>query len=248
MASTLMSRESILQPLRVLGVIPARGGSKSIPKKNIVDVGGKPLIAYTIEAAHKANLIDSCIVSTDSKEIASVAQTYGAEVPFLRPDELSTDVAGSLGVVIHALEFMENMNNTVYDAVVMLQPTTPFRKTSWIDEAIRLLSVSKFDSIVSVVDVGANHPYRMYTVDSSSELVPVAKDIEDPMMPRQDLPSVYVRSGDIYATRRSCLIEQQSLIGRSSGALIIDPEHAVNIDEPIDLAIARHKLASLDSI
>ena len=234
--------------LHALGVIPARGGSKSIQKKNIVDLGGKPLIAYTIEAAREAQLVGDFIVSTDCEEIASVANACGADVPFIRPIELATDSADSLGVVLHALAFMENRNQTKYDAVVMLQPTTPFRKASWIDDALKHLAESELDSIVSVVDVGASHPYRMYSICQNGVLAPFVDGVDDPMMPRQKLPPVYIRSGDIYATRRNCLMDQKSLIGRRSGGLIIDPEYAVNIDEPMDLEVARLKLRELGGV
>ena len=223
----------------VLGVIPARGGSKSIPQKNIVDLNGKPLIAYTIDAAKKSKLLNSCIVSTDSEDIASVASTFGAEVPFIRPSKLSNDHSDSLGVMLHALEFMENQNETVYDAVLMLQPTTPFRSVSLIDDALKYLAESDLDSVVSLVDVGANHPHRMYSLDETNELIPLLRNVRDPMKPRQKLPPFYIRSGDIYATRRSCLLEQKSLIGHRSGGVIIDPKLGVNIDEYIDLEIAR---------
>lgn len=243
-----MNEHIFSKDFRVLGVIPARGGSKSIASKNIVDLGGKPLIAYTIDAAQKAQLLDGCIVSTDCNEIASVAKACGGDVPFIRPGALATDSADSLGVVLHALEFMENKNQTRYDAVVMLQPTTPFREASWIDDALKHLAESELDSIVSVVDVGANHPYRMYSIDQNKELVPFVDGVDDPMMPRQKLPPVYIRSGDIYATRRNCLMEQSSLIGRHSGGLVIDPEYAVNIDEPMDLEVARLKLRGLGGV
>ena len=233
------------QRFRVLGVIPARGGSKSIPQKNIVDLNGRPLVAYTIEAARSAKSLDDFVVSTDCQEIASIAQAHGAGVPFIRPDELSTDFSDTFGVVLHALEFMENKSNTNYDAVVLLQPTTPLRKASWIDDAVRRLAESELDSIVSVVSVGANHPYRMYSLDHREELIPFVEGVEDPMMPRQKLPLVYIRSGDIYATRRSCLFGQRSLIGRKSGGLVIDPKYAVNIDDPTDLEVARLKLSGL---
>ena len=231
-----------LHRFRTLGVIPARGGSKSILKKNIVDLGGKPLIAHTIEAARNAILLVDLVVSTDCEEIAAVAREWGADVPFIRPKELSTDTADSLGVVRHALEFMEEKFNVSYEAVVLLQPTTPFRLPSWIDDALRRLADSTLDSVVSVVDVGANHPFRMYRLDENENLMPFVDGIEDPMMPRQRLPPVYIRSGDIYATRRSCLLEQKSLIGRHSGGLVIDPKYAVNIDEPLDLEVARLKM------
>jgi CMP-N-acetylneuraminic acid synthetase len=206
------------------------------------------LIAYTIDAAHNAQFLHGCIVSTDCEEIASVAKSCGADVPFIRPGDLATGFADSFGVVLHALEFMENKNQTRYDAVLMLQPTTPFRKASWIDAAVKHLAESELDSIVSVVDVGANHPYRMYSLDQNRELIRFVDCVDDPMMPRQKLPPVYIRSGDIYATRRNCLLEQKSLIGRRSGGLIIDPEYAVNIDEPMDLEVARLKLREIGGV
>lgn len=236
---------STTKKLNVLAVIPARGGSKSIFQKNIVDLDGKPLIAYTIAAAHCSQMIDDLIVSTDCSHIAAIAREYGADVPFIRPSELSTDAADSLGVVLHALTFMEKKIKTTYDVVIMLQPTTPFRKASWIDHALSRLAETDLDSIVSVVDVGANHPFRMYTINSNQELVSLVDSGMDPMMPRQYLPPVYIRSGDIYATRRSCLLGQKSLIGSRSGGLIIEPELSVNIDEPLDLVIARLMLQQL---
>ena len=227
---------------RTLGVIPARGGSKSIPKKNIVDVCGKPLIAHSITAAQQSKLLSYFIVSTDSEEIAMVAESYGADVPFIRPSELATDSADTFGVVLHALDFMENKLKTHFDAVILLQPTTPLRESAWIDDAIKRLQESDLDSIVSVVDVGANHPYRMYRINQNEELEPFIEGVADPMMPRQKLPQVYIRSGDIYATRRSCLLEKKSLIGSRSGGFRIDSAQAVNIDEPNDLELARLKM------
>jgi CMP-N,N'-diacetyllegionaminic acid synthase len=227
---------------RVLGVIPARGGSKSIPKKNIVDLCGKPLLAYTIDAAKASCSLSAVVVSTDCEEIAAVARQWGAAVPFMRPDHLATDDADSLGVVLHALHLLEAQEKCTYDAVVLLQPTTPFRTASWIDASVTQLAQSDLDSVISVVDVGAIHPYRMYGLNGSGCLTPFVDGVADPMMPRQKLPPVYIRSGDIYATRRQCLVDQKSLIGRRPGGFVIDPAFAVNIDEPADLEIARLKM------
>lgn len=239
-----MLESAEVRVLNVLGVIPARGGSKSIPKKNIVDLGGLPLIAYTIKAAKNSALLNDFIVSTDSEDIASIARFFGAVTPFIRPENLSNDFSDSIDVVTHALAFMEKEKKTTYDAVVLLQPTTPFRSASLIDKALRLLCKSQFDSIISVVDVGANHPYRMYTLGKNEQLISFVSDVEEPMMPRQKLPSIFIRSGDIYAVRRSCLMEQNSLIGRNPGGLVVDPGSSINIDEPIDLDLARIKLQS----
>jgi CMP-N,N'-diacetyllegionaminic acid synthase len=157
--------------MRVLGVIPARGGSKGIRKKNIVDICGKPLIAYSIDAASRSQTLSTFIVSTDSDEIADVAIRYGALAPFRRPSGISNDIASSFDVIMHALAFMEAESNVIYDAVMLLQPTTPMLTAATIDAAILQLSNCDCDSVVSVVDVGANHPYRMYELDDKNTLV-----------------------------------------------------------------------------
>lgn len=228
--------------MRVLGVIPARGGSKGIAKKNIIDICGQPLIAYTIDAASKSEALSTFIVSTDSNEIADVATYYGALTPFRRPAELSNDTASSFDVVMHALDFMETESNSIYDAVMLLQPTTPMLTSATIDAAILRLANCDCDSVVSVVDVGANHPFRMYQLDDKNTLVGMHAN-DDPMMPRQKLPKVYIRSGDIYVTRRDCLTQKRSLIGSYSKAIIVEPEDTVNIDTIEDLIIARHRIA-----
>ena len=146
---------------KILGVIPARGGSKGLPNKNIIDLGGQPLIKYTIDAALKSKFITDCIVSTDSKDIISLAESYGISAPFIRPKNLSNDKTLSLPVIQHALKFMEKRLGYTYDKVIMLQPTTPFRTFDDIDAALSLLLRTKSDSVISVVDVEGNHPLRM---------------------------------------------------------------------------------------
>ncbi len=233
--------------MRVLGVIPARGGSKGIAKKNIVDICGKPLIAYTIDAASRSQTLSTFIVSTDSDEIADIATKCGALAPFRRPAEISNDTASSFDVVMHALDFMEAESNSIYDAVMLLQPTTPMLTGASIDAAILQLSNCDCDSVVSVVDVGANHPYRMYEIDDKNTLVGLFAN-EDPMMPRQKLPKVYIRSGDIYVTRRECLMQKRSLIGSTSKAIVVKPEDTVNIDTVEDLIIARYRIAQREHL
>jgi len=235
-------RYSIKSGNKVLGVIPARGGSKSIPKKNISKLNGKPLIFYTIEQAKKSSLLDKFIVSTDSKEIASIAKNYNVEVPFLRPKELSKDDTGSVDVVLHALNFMEKKDNTQYDFVVLLQPTNPLRSFALIDEAINIIKNNNIDSVVSIVDVGANHPHRMYSLNSKNQLKPFVKNLKNQMMPRQKLPSIYIRSGDIYVIKKNILIKKKSLIGDNTYGFVVDANETVNIDEKVDLDIARLKL------
>jgi CMP-N,N'-diacetyllegionaminic acid synthase len=232
----------VMMNFNVLAVIPARGGSKSIPKKNIVNLCGRPLIAYSIEAVLQCRTVTHHVVSTDSEEIAIIAQKHGGNTPFLRPDHLSGDVAPSIDVVLHAVDFMENAHAIQYDAAVLVQPTTPMRSSKLLDRAIQELASSDVDSVVSVVDVGAHHPHRMYSIDDHGIIQPIASGIGDPMMPRQKLPPVYIRSGDVYAVRRGCLFDEHSLMGRRSKAIVVQHHETVNIDEPEDLLIARWRI------
>ena len=230
--------------MRVLGVIPARGGSKSIHLKNIVELCGDPLIAYSIKSAAGSKYLEDFIISTDSLEIAKVAKDYGGKVPFLRPAEISTDAASSIDVVRHALKFMECSKGVVYDACMLLQPTNPLRTSRQIDQAINLFASTKLDSVVSIVSVGATHPYRMYSLTEYGTLEPFVKNLENPMLPRQQLPPIYIRSGDIYLTSRDVVLNGTDLIGESSLGLIVDPENTVNIDSEIDLILAKSLIKS----
>ena len=223
---------------KILGVIPARGGSKGIPNKNIIELGGKPLIKYTIEAALSSKYLTHCIVSTDSEEIAVVAKNSGAKVPFIRPAKLATDTAQSLPVILHALEYMEKDSGFIYDAVVMLQPTTPLRSSKDIDNALELLITSQADSVISVVDVGAHHPLRMKRVIDGRLINYVDQGHED-MRPRQDLPPVYIRNGAIYAVSRQVLMDQKSFSGVDSMAYIMPHARSVNIDTLDDLTLIK---------
>jgi CMP-N-acetylneuraminic acid synthetase len=224
----------------VLGVIPARAGSKSIPNKNLYPLAGKPLIAYSIESAKRSKFLTKCIVSTDSEEIARVAKSYGIKVPFLRPKELATDTALAVDVMKHALLEMEKIDKKQYEYLVMLQPTTPLRKPQYIDEAIRKLIDTDCDSVVSMVEVGAHHPARMYRIEND-KLISIM-DEGTAMRPRQELPSIYIRSGDVYACRRSVIFKHNSLIGDDCCPLVIAPEKAINIDDMKDIVLAEYYL------
>ena len=205
---------------KILAVIPARGGSKGIPNKNIVDIGGNPLIKYTIDAALESKMLTDCIVSTDSDAIAVVAKACGALVPFKRPEHLSNDKALSLPMMQHAVEFMEAKQGFQYDLVVMLQPTTPLRQAEDIDNAINLLFRKNADSVISVVEVEGYHPLRMKRVVDGRLINYIDQGHED-MRPRQELPPVYIRNGAIYATLRNVLMEKNSFIGVDSRAYIM---------------------------
>jgi CMP-N-acetylneuraminic acid synthetase len=220
--------------LCVLGLITARGGSKEIPRKNITLLGGKPLISYTIEAATHSKLLGRCIVSTDSQEIIEVCRKWDADIPFVRPSELAQDDTPTLPVVLHALDTLQES----YDAVMLLQPTNPFRTAEDIDQAIRLLILDpSADSVISVVKVGDNHPARMkQVIDGVLIDPPFAEETEGQR--RQDLPEFYLRNGAIYLTRTNVIIKQQSLKGKRSLAYIMPEERSVNVDGYLDLLLA----------
>lgn len=224
----------------ILGVIPARGGSKGIPHKNLYPLNGKPLIAYTIEAASKAKLITKFIVSTDSEEIAEVAIKYGVEVPFIRPAELATDNALAIDVMKHAILEMEKLDGVSYDYFVMLQPTTPLRMSEDIDRVVDKLLNTGCDTVITMVDVGANHPARMYRIVNDRLEGIMNEGIA--LRPRQELPPVYIRSGDVYACKRSVIFEKNSLIGDDCRPVIIPQERAINIDSIRDIILAEYFL------
>jgi len=223
---------------KILAVVPARGGSKGILNKNIVDIGGNPLIKYTIDAALGSEMLTHCVVSTDSDVIADVAKSCGALVPFKRPKHLSDDKALSLPVMQHAVEFMEAEQGYQYDLVIMLQPTTPLRQTKDIDNAIKLLFDTNADSVISVVEVEGHHPLRMKRIVDGRLINYIDQGHED-MRPRQELPPVYIRNGAIYATMRDVLMDKDSFTGSDSRAYIMPNDRSVNIDTYQDLLRAK---------
>jgi CMP-N,N'-diacetyllegionaminic acid synthase len=222
--------------MRVLGVVPARGGSKAIPGKNIADLAGRPLLAWTADAA-AGSVLARCVLSTDDPDIAEVGRTAGLDVPFARPAELATDAASSIDVVLHALDAVEADGDAPYDAVMLLQPTTPFRTRADIDAAVALLEASGADSVISVVDVGGHHPARMKRIEDGRLIdPPYAEAVEN--QPRQELEPLFIRNGAIYLTRTSVL-RTRSFRGRDARALVMDAERSINIDVPLDLLLAR---------
>jgi CMP-N-acetylneuraminic acid synthetase len=221
--------------MRVLGVIPARGGSKGVLKKNIKPLNGKPLIAYTIEAALASNLTHT-IVSTDSEEIAGVSRKFGGDVPFIRPEYLATDSASSLPVMQHALDFFEKKQGEKYDAVLMLQPTTPYRTTEDINKSISILENTNADSVISVVDVEGHHPARMKFLKGDRLIDPdFCEKYEN--QPRQELEPMFIRNGAIYLTKRETLLND-SFKGNDCRALVMNAARSVNIDTVLDFEYA----------
>lgn len=214
--------------MKILGLIPARGGSKGVPKKNIKLLNDKPLIAYTIQSALESNQFTDLVVSTDDHDIAQVAEKYGVKVPFIRPAELSTDNAKSIDVVLHALAYLEN-TGIIYDAVCLLQPTNPFRTVQLIKSCINLLKDKDFDAVVSVERVPAEYnPHWQFHQDSSGCLKIITGEKEI-ISRRQDLPTTYKRDGSIYLTKVQIIKEFNSFYGDKLGFVEI-PEGQINID------------------
>jgi CMP-N,N'-diacetyllegionaminic acid synthase len=229
--------------MRVLGIIPARGGSKGVSRKNLRELDGKPLLAWTIEAA-LASRLDRVLVSTDDPEIAAAAVAWGAEAPFLRPADLATDSASSIPVLQHAVRFCEASGETV-DAVMMLQPTSPMRLASDIDGALEKMEADPAcDSVISVVPV-SEYPARMKYLENGVLVDPPFCEAYE-NQPRQELVPMYIRSGAIYLVRRSVLMEKSSLKGARCLAQILPKDRSVNIDNPSDLELAAWMMAKPD--
>lgn len=223
--------------LRILAVITARGGSKGIPGKNIVPLAGKPLLAYTADAARQATRLARTVVSTEDSDIARVAMDWGIEVPFLRPRELAADDTPTVPVLQHVVRELEARGDH-FDAILTLQPTNPLRLPDDIDGAIGLMERTGADSVISFVDVGEKHPARMKSIDQEGRVwdPPFGEAIEGQR--RQTLPKLYLRDGSIYLTRRNVLMDFGSLKGADCRAWIVPQERACNIDTPFDLFLA----------
>lgn len=234
-----------MSEFKIIGVIPARGGSKSIPRKNIKILQGKPLVAYTIEEAKKSKYLTHLVVTTEDEEIKNISLKYGAEVPFFRPEELATDDALAIPTVQHAVITLEKIKNIKYDYIIMLQPTAPLRKTEDIDKALAMLIEADADGVISVVDVDNWHPMKMKKFDENSYLIDYqAPPVENP--PRQILPKVYMVNGAIYATKRDIFMEKNTFKGKKCLGYIMPPDRSVNIDTEIDFLIAEYYLRKKD--
>ncbi|MCX6552985.1 MAG: acylneuraminate cytidylyltransferase family protein [Acidobacteria bacterium] len=231
----------------VLGVIPARGGSKGIPGKNLAPVAGKPLIAWTIEAARASRRLSRTVVSTDDPAIAREALRLGAGVPGLRPASLAEDHTPMLPVLAHALAFFGSGGGIEPDAVVLLQPTSPLRTAAHIDAAIDLLEATGADSVVSVVEVPHQfNPVSVMTI-AGDRLVPFGG--QPTVARRQDKPRVFARNGPaVLAVRRQVLIAAQSLYGEDCRPLVMTPEESIDVDSAWELEVVdwllRRRLAS----
>lgn len=227
--------------MRVLGIITARGGSKGVPRKNIRELAGKPLLAWTAEAARSARRLARVVLSTDDEEIAEVGRRHGLDVPFMRPAELALDTTPSLPVLQHVVTTLEAAGDR-YDAICLLQPTNPLRRPETIDGCVDLLLLSGADSVVTVLPVPAEYnPHWVFFRGDGGALAPVMRG---PLIPRrQDLPPAFHREGQVYVTRRDVMIEQNSLYGAHTYGYLIDPAWTVNIDTQDDWERAEALLA-----
>lgn len=230
--------------MRILGIIPARAGSKSIKSKNIKLLGGKPLIGYTIESALRSEYLTDILVSTDGQEIAEVAKSYNIKVPFLRPEYLSSDQAKSIDVVIHALEFMEKAGEK-YDAVCLLQPTSPFRPEKMIDGAINEYRKLKADSLISVIDVPHHFNPHWVFEEANDGLLQIATGEKEIITRRQELPKAFVRDGCIYITQREIILNRKSFFGDRLIKYSNDSDIHINIDTMDDWQKAEEHLSFL---
>ena len=227
--------------MRVLALIPARGGSITLPRKNILPFCGKPLLAYTIEAARSAAEagapIDRIIVSTEDAEIASIGREFGAELPFMRPPELARSDTPSLPVVQHALAFVEKEASLCYDWVLLLQPTSPLRTAGDIVRALEIGQEPETTAVVSVTSAGNSHPAKLKLI-VDGVLKPYLGDSLAPQR-RQDLDSnVYKTNGAIYLARRDVLMTQDSFFGDRPRPLVMPPERSFDIDTSLDFEIS----------
>ena len=226
------------QKHRILGLTLARGGSKSVPRKNIKPIAGLPLIGYTIAEALKSKFITRYIVSTDDEEIRQVAIGCGADAPFLRPNEFSTDEASSVSAMQHAVDWVERQEGVEYDYIVELMCTNPMKTVEDIDASIEKLISTKADSVIAVHQLEDHHPARIKKIidDKITDFcIP-----EIPESRRQDLkPEAYIRSGSIYALKRDYLMVEGKRYGSdNSRPYILPQERAVNIDTEVDFMAA----------
>lgn len=229
--------------MRVLAIIPARGGSKGVPGKNIKLLGGKPLLQYTLESANESQLLTRVILSSDDASIIATAEALGLEVPFIRPANLATDQAKSIEVVQHAVQYFEEKGE-FFDAVCLLQPTSPFREKGFIDAAIEKFIQTGVDTLLSVLPVP--HEYNPHWVFEENEAghLKIATGENQIISRRQELPGAYYRDGSLYLTKMD-YIKQGTFYGAQLGFIVSNPDFYVNIDTPTDWIAAEQKLPNL---
>jgi len=230
------------QRQRVLALVPARGGSKGLPRKNARLLAGRPLVAHAVEAGRAARLVDRVLCSTDDPAIAELARAAGAEVPFLRPADLAQDTTEDWPVFAHALRWLDDHEGYRPDIVVNLRPSTPLRRPGLVDEAVELLAQTGVDSVKSVC-LARQHPHKMWLLtDGGPIMEPYLKTpfrlARGPDVPRAELDPVYWQTGHVDAMWQRTIVEQGVLIGRRVAAVVVDQDDSVDIDGPRELEMA----------
>ncbi len=226
---------------RVLGVIPARSGSKRLRRKNICVLAGHPLIAYTIMAAQKAKKLTDFLVTSEDEETLKIAQEYGAPTPFVRPKELAGDEVRNIETVFHAMQFMENVKENHYDILVLLQPTSPIRDPKHIDEAIERLWNSEMQSAVSVKGPFKKRDPILKAIRSGI--------VEDycPVEDGRNIEPFYLYNASIYAVKRDFFVRERKLVSEKQVPIVMDQLHSVDIDTEADLVMAEAYLKYLSN-
>lgn len=224
-----------MQSDKVLALITARGGSKGLPRKNVLLAGGKPLVAWTVDAAVSSGRVDRVVLTSDDHEIMAAAMAAGCDVPFCRPAHLASDVATSIDVVLHALDQLPG-----YEYVVLLQPTSPLRTAADIDAAFELMLERGASSCVSVCEADQS-PYWMYSVAAGNKLQRLLPNV-DGVTRRQDLPPIYVLNGAIYIAQIDWLRANKSFVGMDTVAYLMPKERSLDIDTAQDFEIFRSRV------
>ena len=222
--------------IKVLGLIPARGGSKGLPHKNVLPLAGKPLIAHTIEAALGSGVLDRAIVSTDDEEIVRISKGFGAETPFIRPPQLATDQVSIYPAITHCLQWLEEHEGYCPDYLMLLQPTSPLRTSEDIINAVNLAVANDADGVVSLCQAKP-HPYWSKRVERSGTMADFITQ-QDPNYHRQSLPDAYAVNGAIYLAKPKLLLEKDSFYSDRTYAYIMPEERSLDIDTAWDLQLA----------
>lgn len=228
--------------LRVLGLIPARGGSKGVPRKNLRQLGGKPLLGWSLDTALSVSEIDRVLLSTDDPEIAEVGRRLGADVPFLRPEELARDDTPTLAVLEHAIRWLQDRGDA-YDVVALLQPTSPFRPPGLVEAALDLLVRRSATSVISVAAVPPKFNPHWVFLPGSDGALRLATGGRDPIPRRQALPPAVIRDGMLYLVRSSVVLNEQSLYGTRCFPLAFGAGGNVNLDTLQDFEQAERMLS-----
>jgi CMP-N,N'-diacetyllegionaminic acid synthase len=235
-----MPAASVNHSAKNLALIPARGGSKGVPGKNLAQLGGRPLLAWAVEVALEAGLFADVVVSTDSPEIAQAAREHGARAPFLRPADLAGDAAPTYPAIAHALDWLRAHEGKSYEHMMLLQPTAPFRSADDLKEAFMLLAGNpQADGVVSLCRLEEPHPWKVKRI-SDGWVAPFLEELEaDSAVPRQQAPPAYFLNGAIYLARVEPMLARGSLLSDHFLPYLMPPERSLNIDTPLDLLLAR---------